>query len=160
MAKRVLKILHLLGSAGLVGALAAHAVLLATLPEDAPESYAAARRSIEALSAWVLVPSLVIALVSGVFAIAIHPPFHNAGWAWAKAVLGFPMFHATLLTLDASAQRASELSARARAGEVDPAVLADLVAHEWSALWMLLGLAVAQTVLGVWRPRRLRRRRR
>ena len=158
MARRILKILHLLGAVGVTGALVAHMILLATAPQDSVSGYAVVRSNIEAISGWLLVPSLVVALVSGLLAIAVHPPFGNAGWVWIKAGLGLPMFEGTLITIDGTAQRAAALSARVAAGEVDPALVRELVAREWNALWIILALAVAQTALGVWRPRRRRRR--
>ncbi|MDJ0867133.1 MAG: DUF2269 family protein [Myxococcota bacterium] len=158
MARRILKTLHVLSAIGLTGALATHMVLLATAPADLA-GYAVVRRGIEAVSGWLLVPSLVVCLVSGLFAIAVHSPFQNAGWVWAKAALGLPMFEGTLITIDGVAQRAAALSARAADGEVAPILVEEMVAREWNALWIILALAVAQTALGVWRPRRRRRRR-
>jgi len=143
---------------GLAGALVAWMVLLATAPADSLAGYAVVRRGIEAISGWVLVPSLVLTLVSGLFAIAVYRPFQDAGWVLAKAALGLPMFEGTLVTLDSTAQRAAAMAARAAAGEVDPAVVAELVAREWNALGIILALAAAQTWLGVWRPRRRRGR--
>jgi len=156
--RRFLKVFHVLGSIGLTGALACYMILLAVAPTDSPEGYAVVRRGIEAISGWLLVPSLVVALVTGLFAIAVHPPFQNAGWVWAKAALGLPMFEGTLVTIDSTAQRAAEVSAQLAAGTVEPAVLSELVAREWNALWIIMVLSIAQTVLGVWRPRRRRRR--
>jgi len=158
MARRILKILHLLSAAGVTAGLAAHMVLLAGSPDASLSEYAVLRRNIELVSGWLLVPSMMVCLVSGLFAIAAHAPFQNAGWVWVKAALGIPMFEGSLATIDSVAQRASELSARAAAGEVDAALVSEAVAREWNALWILLALAVAQTVLGVWRPRGRRRR--
>jgi hypothetical protein len=158
MTRRILKVLHLVSSAGLTGALIAHMVLLTTASVDSLEDYALVRSNIAAISSWLLVPSLMISLASGFFAIAVHPPFTSGAWVWLKAALGLPMFEGTLMTIESTAQRAAALSAQAAAGAVDPALVADAVAREWNALWMVLALAVAQTVLGVWRPRRLRRR--
>jgi uncharacterized membrane protein (UPF0136 family) len=158
VARRVLKVLHLLSSAGLIGALVVHAILLATAPEDSLSGYALVRRNIDAVCTWLLVPSLMVALASGFFAIAVHPPFTDAAWVWIKAALGLPMFEGTLMTIASTSKRAAEASTRAIAGDADPALVADLLAREWNALGLILALAVAQTVLGVWRPRRLRRR--
>jgi len=160
LARRILKILHEIGAIGLTGALAAHMVLLATAPTDSLAEYAVVRRGIEAISGWILVPSLAVVLVSGLFAIAAQPAFGNMGWVWVKLAMGLPMFEATLTTLDSTAQRAAALSARAAAGQADPALLADMVSREWTALWVVMALAIAQTVVGVWRPRRWGWRRR
>jgi hypothetical protein len=133
-------------------------IVLATAPDDSMADYAIVRSNIEAISSWLLVPSLMIALVSGLLAMAVHSPFQNAGWVWAKAILGLPMFEGTLATIDSTATRAAELSAQAALGDVDPALLSEMLAREWRALWFIMALAIAQTVLGVWRPRRRRRR--
>jgi hypothetical protein len=157
--RRILKILHELSSFGVTGALAAHMILLAVAPTDSPEGYVATRQGIEAISGWLLVPSLVVALVSGLFAMAIHAPFHNAGWAWAKLLLGLPLFEGILATIDSSARRATVFAIEIAEGGGDPDKLEKLVAAEWRSLAFIMTLAVAQTVLGVWRPRKRRRRR-
>ncbi len=156
MARRILKILHLLGSIGLTGGLASYMILLATAPDDSMADYAIVRSNIEAISGWLLVPSLAIALMSGLLAMAVYSPFQNAGWVWAKAILGLPMFEGTLATIDSTAQSAAALSAQAAAGDVDPALISEMFAREWWALWIIMALSIAQTVLGVWRPRRRR----
>ncbi|MEM8606133.1 MAG: DUF2269 family protein [Myxococcota bacterium] len=159
MAKRILKILHLLGAIGLTGALASYMIILATAPNDSMADYAIVRSNIEAISSWLLVPSLVVALVTGLLAMAVYAPFQNMGWVWAKAILGLPMFEGTLATIGGAAKQAAELSAQAAAGDADPALLAEMLASEWRTLWFIMALSIAQTVLGVWRPRRRRRRR-
>jgi hypothetical protein len=133
-------------------------ILLATTPADSMADYAIVRRNIEAISGWLVVPSLAIALVSGLLAMAVYTPFQNAGWVWAKAILGLPMFEGTLATIDSTAQHAAKLSAQVAAGDADPALLSEMLAREWRALWFIFALSIAQTVLGVWRPRRRRRR--
>lgn len=156
--RRLVKVLHLLGAIGYVGALAAHMILLATAPDDSLAGYALVRRNIEALSGWLLVPSLAVVTGSGLLSMVVHTAFQRAGWAWIKALLGLPIFEGTLVTIDATAQRAAELATRAAAGEAEPDLVARLVSGEWTALWILMTLGVAQTVLGVWRPRSRRRR--
>lgn len=158
MARRVLKILHLLGTIGFAGALAVQMILLSTAPQDSLAEYALVREGIETITGRLLVPSLVVCLVSGLLAIAVYPPFQNAGWVAVKAAMGLPMFQGTLVVIDGTAQRAADLSARAVLGEVEPALLAEAVSGEWNALWMIMALAVAQTAVGVWRPRFHRRR--
>lgn len=157
--RRILKILHELAAFGVTGALAAHMILLVVAPMDSPEGYLATRRGIEAISSWLLVPSLVVALVTGLFAMAIHAPFHNAGWAWAKLLLGLPLFEGTLATIDSSARRATAFAVELTEGRADPAELEQMITVEWRSLIFIMALSVAQTVLGVWRPRAWRRRR-
>jgi hypothetical protein len=150
MLSKLLKSLHELGAVGVVGSLAACLVLVATAPTHSAVGYAAVRESIAALAKWLLVPSLGIVLVSGLLAIAANRAFHNAVWAWVKALLGVSMFEGTLLT---SARRAADLSALAASGHADPAQLAEVVRTEWGGLWLLISLSVANILLAVWRPR-------
>lgn len=154
---RLLKALHQIGGIGLAGSLAACIVLVLTAPTDSLAGYAAVRQGIAAISQWLLVPSLAIVLVSGLLAIAANRAYHDAGWAWIKALLGIVMFEGTLVTVSASARRAAELSALAAAGEGDPAQLAEVLRTEWGSLWLILALSVANVALAVWRPRILRR---
>jgi hypothetical protein len=154
---RFLKALHQIGGIGLAGSLAACIVLVATAPTDSLAGYAAVRQGIAAISQWILVPSLAIVLVSGLLAIAANRAYHDAGWAWIKALLGIVMFEGTLITVSASARRAAELSALAAAGEGDPAQLAEVLRTEWGSLWLILALSIANVLLAVWRPRILRR---
>jgi hypothetical protein len=50
----------------------------------------------------------------------------------------------------------AEQSALALAGRVDPATLAATLGPERNTLWVLLAVATANVVLGIWRPRLLR----
>jgi len=157
MARRAVKLVHTLGAIGLTGAIAAYMVLLANAPDDSLEAYARVRESIRQISQWLVIPSLGIVMTSGLLSMAVHTPFLDARWVWAKALLGLPTFEGTLLTVDATAQRAARLSAEALAGETDPALVAKLLENEWWGLWWIMTLVVASTAIGVWRPR-LRRR--
>jgi hypothetical protein len=151
--KRLLKTLHELGAVGVMGSFAACLVLVATAPSQPAVAYAAVRHGIAAIAQWLLVPSLGLVLVSGLLALAINRAYHDAGWAWLKALLGIGMFEGTLLTVGASARRAAELSAMAASGAPDPVQLAEVLRTEWGGLWLLLSLAFANIVLAVWRPR-------
>ena len=152
--KRTMKFLHSLGGMGLVGALVATILLLTITPEPASlEEYAQMRKSIGLIAERMLLPSLGLVLLSGLLSMAVHPPFHNAGWAWMKLGLGVIMFEGTLLSVQGPAERAAIESQRALAGEVDPVVLANLVQGEWGSLWVILAVAVANVALAIWRPR-------
>jgi len=151
--KAFLKIVHSLSAAGLLGALACYLVLLTVAPPvESLAEYALLRHAIERVSSWVLVPSLLGVLASGLLSIAVYRPFQGARWAWAKALLGLPMFEGTLVSIQGPAENAAKVTARAVAGEVDPATLAGLIHDEWNALWLILVLSVANVVIGVWRP--------
>ena len=149
-----MKFLHQLGAVGSLGGFAACVVLVALAPRESLVEYAAWRAAIVAVGQWLLVPSLALVLVSGLLAIAIHRPYHDAGWAWVKALLGLVMFEGTLLTVQASGRRAAEVAAlAAQSGTPDPAALEPLLRTEWLGLWTMLVLALANIVLAVWRPR-------
>ncbi|MFO0635353.1 MAG: hypothetical protein U0168_21100 [Nannocystaceae bacterium] len=49
-------------------------------------------------------PSLLVVLVSGLCAIAVHHPFHNAGWAWLKAATTLLVLEGTLVAVQGPAQ--------------------------------------------------------
>jgi hypothetical protein len=149
----LIKILHEIGSAGVMGAFAACLVLVARGPAQPLVAYAAVRQSIAAISQWLLLPSLALVLVSGLMSIAVTRAFHNAAWAWIKALLGISVFEGTLVTINASARRAAELATLAANGQGDAAQLAQVLRTERGGLWLLLALSVANIVLAVWRPR-------
>lgn len=154
MVRRGLKLLHQLGAIGVMGALAACVVLVVAAPRESLVEYAAYRQGIEAVTRILLVPSLALVLVSGLLAIAVNRAYHNAGWAWVKALLGIAMFEGTLLTVQASASRAADVSAlAARTATPDPATLEPLLRTEWGGLWLMLALSFANIVLAIWRPR-------
>jgi uncharacterized membrane protein len=149
-----MKILHIAGSIGLMGGLAAFMMLLGTGPEtSAVAEYAAMRQGLETISRWLIVPSLVATLVSGVLAMAVHFPFQNMGWVWIKAGSGLLAFEASLATIDGPARAAAHASRRALAGEIDGATLASMVDDKWGAWWVLMAIFVLNVVLGVFRPR-------
>lgn len=152
--RRFFKFLHTMSSFGLAGGLAAYMFVLATTPEISTlEAHASLRASLAMVSKWLLLPSMVVCVVSGLIAMAVHFPFHDKPWVWAKALSGILVFEATLASIDAPAQQAAAATARAVAGEIDPAALATLVRDEWAAWWTLLALSAANVALAIWRPR-------
>jgi uncharacterized membrane protein len=154
MVRTVLKVLHQLGAIGVMGALACCVVLVIVAPRESLAEYAALRQGIAAITRWLLVPSLLLVLVSGLLAIAANRAYMDAGWAWIKALLGLVMFEGTLLTVQSSAARAAEIAAlAASSGHSDPAQLAPLLRTEWAGLWTMLVLSFANIVLAIWRPR-------
>ena len=79
MLRKVLKILHTLAAAGLIGGLGSYMILLVFAPQETPAAYADLRQSIALVSDYVLIPSLAVALVSGLLAMAFHTPFMDKG---------------------------------------------------------------------------------
>jgi uncharacterized membrane protein len=156
--RRTLKFLHEVGSAGLMGAVAAQAILSFAADGRGPLEYAAMRHAIMLISQWLLVPSLLVVLVSGLAAIAAHHPFQNAGWAWMKAATTLLVLEGTLVAVSGPAQGAAVVSARIAAGEpADAEELADFVRHERGGLGMIAFLSIVNIALAVWRPRFKRR---
>jgi len=174
--KKLVKFVHEIGAVGVMGALAACIVLLATaappplppagdgaadgaaaaLPAAVPAGlagYAAVRHGVAQITQWILVPSLAVVTITGLLAIAINRAYTNAGWAWLKALMGVSLFEGSLLTIAGSARQADELMTMAVAGQADPAALAEILRTEWGGLWLIMGVSVANIALAVWRPR-------
>ncbi len=154
--RKTLKILHTLASCGLIGGLAGYMLLLLVAPQDTAVAYADLRSAINALTRYLLIPSLAVALVSGLLAMAAHIPFIDQGWVWIKAAMGVLMFEGTLVHIGAQARHA-ETAARRVVEGAPPDVLEAAIAREWGGLWVIMALSVANVVIGIWRPK-LRRR--
>lgn len=156
--RRTLKFLHSIAAIGMTGALAAHLILLSVSPEPTSlEAYAAMREGIAAIARYLLLPSLGLVLFTGLLALGMHTPFHNAGWAWVKAAMGLWIFQGTLKGIQGPAEKAASVSARALSEEIDPQVLQELMRTEWGSLWLILALAIANVAIAIWRPRLGRR---
>jgi hypothetical protein len=152
--RKLLKVLHEIGSVGVLGAFAASLVLIASAPSPHELlAYAAARQGIAAIARWLLVPSLALVLISGLLAMVANDNYMAAGWAWIKALLGLSMFEGSLVTVSGSARHAADLAALAASGHPDPVQLAEALRTERGGLWLLMVLALANIVLAVWRPR-------
>ncbi|XYD11399.1 hypothetical protein R1A27_13900 [Methylobacterium sp. NMS12] len=155
--RRLLKFLHTMGSAGLLGAMASLVVMLGLAPApSALAGYAATRGAMGAVATWIFLPALAVTLMSGLLAMALNRAFLNAGWAWLKLATGVLMFEGGLVYVQGPMKQEAEQSARALAGLVDPAVLAVSLTGERGTLWVLLAVATANVALGIWRPRILR----
>jgi uncharacterized membrane protein len=159
MYRRLLKALHTLGAIGFMGGLAAILVLVANTAVEPTASFAAVRNGIALINKWLLTPSLLIVLVSGLLAIAATDAYKDAGWAWMKALLGVVTFEGTLLTIVGSGRKAAEQAAAAVSGQADAMTqVTALLRTEWGAVWLMLGLGLVNIVLAIWRPRFTRRR--
>ena len=143
-----LKAMHDMAAIGIGGGLAACLVLNLMAASLAPAEFAVARQAVAAIARWLLLPSLAFVLVTGLLAIAATRGYHDAGWAWVKALLGLSLFEATLVTIGASSRQA-ELAAAA----ADPALLAALLRSERNTLYLLIALCIVNVVLAVWRPK-------
>lgn len=152
--RKLVKIVHSVAGIGYAGGLAAYALVLIFAPEITDVSqHLALRSSLAGVSKWMILPSMIIVVVSGLLAMIVHYPFMNAPWVWLKALTGLLIFEATLASIDAPSQAAKRAAIDAVEGNVDLATLNALLDKEWMALWILLGLSVANVVLAIWRPR-------
>jgi hypothetical protein len=149
-----MKFLHTMGAVGLIGAMACLLVLLAFTPEpNSRAEYARMRGAMGAIATWIFLPSLGLTLIGGLLAIAVNPALHSAGWAWAKLATGILIFEWGFTAILGPMQEEADLSARALAHEVDAGTLALSLGAERTSLWVLLAVATANVVLGIWRPR-------
>ncbi len=154
VARKLLKILHTISAIGYTGGIAAYVVALVSAPEITDlQQHLLLRSNIAMISNWLIMPSMLLVLISGLLSMAVHHPFMSAPWVWFKALTGLLVFEASLASIDAPADGAKRAVERAIAGEIETAQLATLIHDEWVALYILLGLAVVNVVLGVWRPR-------
>lgn len=152
--RRVLKFLHTMGAIGLIGAMASLLILASTAPPPTSiAGYAAVRGAMGAIASWLFLPSLAVTLIAGLLAIAFNRAYHNAGWAWLKLLTGVSMFEGGIQGIQGPMQEQAERSAEALAGKLDPATLAGSLGSERGTLWVLLVVATANVVLGIWRPR-------
>lgn len=151
--RQLLKFLHTIAACGLIGGLLVYGVLLLYAPQDTPARYADLRHAIMLLSSTILLPSLAVCLVTGLLSMAVHRPFQEKRWVWTKALLGIGMFEATLGIIGSKADYAAKISAKIAAGEADAALLKSALATEWSSLFAVMALSVANVILGVWRPK-------
>lgn len=136
--RKALKFLHTAASAGIVGALLGYIVILAYTPQGTPVAYADMRATISALCDYLLLPSLAVALVTGLLSMAAHQPFQEMRWVWVKALLGLLMFEATLAIINAKATTAAALSKKIAAGEAETGALQAALSTEWHSLGALI----------------------
>lgn len=151
-----MKFLHTTGSFGFVGGMAALMMLVHSAPAIGTPEYASLRAGLDFLSGWLILPSMTLVLFSGVMAMAVHFPFHNAGWVWAKLATGILVFEATFASVDAPAARAAKATQSALEGQITQAELLMQINDKWVAWWILLILAAVNVILAIWRPRFVR----
>jgi hypothetical protein len=149
-----MKFMHTIGAVGQMGAMACLLVLLSFVPAPTSLSeYSLICGAMGGIATWIFLPSLGLVLVTGLLAIALNRAYQSAGWAWAKLFSGILVFEWGFAAVQGPMQQEAEQSARALAHEVDPATLAASLGVEWKSLWVLLAVATANVILGIWRPR-------
>ncbi len=152
--RQLMKFLHTMGAIGLMGAMSAMLVMLAYAP--APTSlaeYAEIRSAMGGIAKWIFLPSLALTLIGGLLALAVNRAYQDAGWALTKLATGIIIFEWGFVAVQGPMEQEAALAAKAAAGHADPSILGQALDAEWNSLWILLAVATANVVLGVWRPR-------
>ena len=153
--RRLMKFMHTMGAIGLMGAMACLLVLFTFIPPPTSLSeYALMRAAMAGIGTWVFLPSFGLTLIAG---LAVNRGYQRAGAAWVKRLSGVLLFEWGLAAIQGPMQQEVELSALALAHEVDPTALAASVDAEWKFLLVMVALATANVILGIWRPRLTRR---
>lgn len=127
-------------------------ILVVAPPSMSPASYWTLMNAMAKIAAWVILPSMVLTVIAGLLAIAVFPPFHDAGWVWLKAATGILILEGGL-HVAGPIQEEAKRGAAALADGLDPAVMARMFTSERNTLWVLLAVSAANIALGVWRPR-------
>jgi hypothetical protein len=122
-------------------------------PPGALAEYALIRGAMGSIATWIFFPSLGLTLVAGLIALGYSKAFHNAGWAWAKAISGILVFESGFVGILGPMQREAERSAEALAGKIEASSLAASLSAERNTLLILLAVATANVIFGIWRPR-------
>lgn len=148
----VLKFCHHLSSCGMAVGLIGYAFLLLKAPQETPAQVAALRTMIAQLANYALVPSLGLALVSGLLAIVVHRPFQELRWVWVKALIGMVLFESTLAVVQSKANDGALIATALAEGKGSREDLQLILASEWTALYAISALVVASIALGTWRP--------
>jgi len=146
--RRLLKFLHSAGAAGMTGAVAAMAIVLALSPAAANGSeLRLVLVGLSNIAVWILAPSLLVTVASGLLAMAATPGFQDAAWVWAKAATGILVLLGGLHAIGPIQEAAK------RNGDTLHAMTGKLFEAETNTLWVLLGVSIANIALGIWRPR-------
>ena len=110
------------------------------------------RAAMGGIATWIFLPSFALTLIAGLLAMAANRlPRRRLGLG--EAAVGCAGFRVGFAAIQGPMQQEAELSARALAHEVDPSTLAASLDPEWKSLWVMLAIATANVILGIWRPR-------
>jgi hypothetical protein len=151
--RRLIKFLHSLAAAGLTGAFAALAVVVILAPASiGTPGYVPVMAAMAKIAAWVIGPSLVLTVITGLLAMVANPAYYEAGWVWAKAATGLALLEGGLRVMGPLQDEAKRAGA-ALASAPNAADIARLLTSEGNTLWLLLAVSIANIALGVWRPR-------
>lgn len=146
-ALRTIKLLHELGSVGLMGGVAAILVLRHKAPGLGSDGFVATCHTVDQLHRLLVVPSMLVCVFSGFASMMVHRPYWNALWAWAKAASGIVVlnFNFRMQNLARGLTDAETLASRA--------ALVEGLHKEAIGLWVLVVVSALNIVVGIWRPR-------
>ena len=151
--RRTLKFLHTLGAAGFIGGMAALAVVLIAAPATTGQAGSIPWIGVMAeIVAWIIAPSMIVTVISGLLAIAVNPAYYDAGWVWVKAATGILILEGGVHLLG-PIQEEAKRAAKVLAAVPDPAGADRLLAAEAGTLWVLMAVSAANIALAIWRPR-------
>jgi hypothetical protein len=156
--RKTLKFVHTVATATLVGALALQLVIAARYGAGVAVGdvlATGARQVMVEASRWLMVPSLVVVVVSGLLLMGLNRTFSSAGWVWIKAFIGLLLVKAVITINDPAVRDIAALALQGNlSGNAEAlAELARLARMEWLGGWLALALAIAGIGFGVWRPR-------
>ena len=156
--RRPLKFIHTVATAVLVGVLALQLVVsfrYGPLLAAADAAALGARQVMVDVSRWLMVPSLVVVVVSGLLLMGLNRTFSSAGWVWIKALIGLLLVKAVITVNDPAVRDIAALVGQGLASGDGEALaeLARLARMEWLGGWLALALSIAAIGFGVWRPR-------
>lgn len=150
--RSTLRWLHLIAVAGFMGAVAAALMIAARADALSPAAFASARQMIDFIGSYLALPSLTVLVVSGMLLVAVRPIWMEARWVWAKAFLGALVGTLFLVCVQPAFNQAAALSGSGLSAPSFNA-LQSAVQAGWTYGATVLVLALAASVIAVWRPR-------
>lgn len=150
--RKSVKVIHTLAACGMIGGLVGYLVLVRYGLQGTPVQYADLRQAISVLCDHLVVPAMLVTILSGFLSMLVHKPFWRAGWVWVKALTAIGIFEATMAAVKWKAGFAAETSLKIASGEAPASALED-IDREWGAVAVVIALAVANVIVGVWHPR-------
>lgn len=157
--RRTLKLFHEIGTVGVMGVVSVQLVLAWTGTTMEPAEHAVLRKAILTMDYVLLLPSLALVLLSGLFAWGFNKSYHSADWVLIKAVMTPLILEATFIAVYGPAQHAATLTSRLASGDADAAsAFVHNFRHEQVGLWVVFFMFTANIWLAIWRPRRRSRK--
>jgi hypothetical protein len=151
--KNLLKLVHLLAVVGFVGTLGVSLLLASAADTPSPGHFSALRAAIALVAGSIAVPSLLLAVISGLLLVVKQPALIEARWVWAKAALGVAICGVALVVVQPAVEQAAAFSREAALGSIVFSPLETALRREWIGGLVTLGLSLLAIVLAVWRPR-------